>query len=343
MKVFRLKRQWLAILLVLIVSTGSLGCQTASDNQNENSKIVFPEPGKTLTLVVPYAPGGLVDTSLRDLQPFFAEELGIRVEVVNTPGAGGQIAYNDIFKKPADGYTITFSGTPFGPHTFPNFNAGNTSWKFDDFRALGFFSEQANTGLLTKANAPWKSFTDLILNARKRPGEITVGTLGPGRIDDLYIKELETVFKVEFNKVFYDSGSSLSTDLLTGDIDVALRAAIGEGKNPNLKILTFIASEYPDGFPYPDIPNIADFQESLNFNVKDLKILGKREWSALVVKSDVPDEIVNVLSQALENIVANPKWREKAIKYSAPVWYPPDEAQETSSKLNESIGELLKK
>jgi tripartite-type tricarboxylate transporter receptor subunit TctC len=337
---------WLLIGIFMLSLVFSFGCDTASKEAVEpgqNEELAFPEPGKTLTLVCPYAPGGLVDTALRAMQPFFENELGIRAEVLNLDGAAGLIAYNEAYRRPADGYTIIYTGSPFGPHIFPHMAPDSTPWEFDDFRCLGFHSDIPTIGVITLPEAPWDNFEDFILDARERPGEITLASLGPGRLDDLMIAELQDFFDVEFNHVFYDSGSTMMTDLYTGDLDVVVRSALQLIEDTDVKILTFFGKEYPDYFPDQEMPIIADFQDDLNFNIGDLLLLASSDVNGLAVRSDVPDEIFNRLSKAFENIATDAEFIESVSEFMYPTWIPADEANEIFRNYYNDIGTLLEK
>ena len=72
----------------------------------------FPKKGKSIDLVVAFASGGAVDTAARLIQPILEKELGTNVEVINKPGAGGQIGYTQLTSAKPDGYTIAATGSP---------------------------------------------------------------------------------------------------------------------------------------------------------------------------------------------------------------------------------------
>ncbi|MEV6158019.1 tripartite tricarboxylate transporter substrate binding protein [Nonomuraea sp. NPDC052129] len=72
----------------------------------------WPRKGKPITLIVSFAPGAAVDAAARVVAPMLEKELGANVEVLNRPGAGGQIGYTALSKAKADGYTIGATGSP---------------------------------------------------------------------------------------------------------------------------------------------------------------------------------------------------------------------------------------
>ena len=79
----------------------------------------FPKKGKSIDLVVAFSSGGAVDTAARLIQPILEKELGTNVEVINKPGAGGQIGYTQLTSAKPDGYTIGCDRFPLGGRLAP--------------------------------------------------------------------------------------------------------------------------------------------------------------------------------------------------------------------------------
>jgi len=301
----------------------------------------FPEPGRPITLVQNFAPGGTIQKAMQDFQPFFEEELGTRVEVETIEGAAGLIGYNEVFKRPADGYTIIGASSTFGPHIYPHLSETPPPWTYDDFLPLGIYSDIPNSGMVVLKDSPYKTFPDLIEAARANPGSITIGTIGPGRIEDIQILELQEFFGVKLNHVYYDSGGTLFTDLLTGDLDIIITAALQYADNPDVRILTLLAKEMTDTFPFPDTPIIADWQDELKFNVNDLKTLVSTHYNGLMVKAGLPDDVYQRLVVAFKNVVTNPEWKERVKDYRFPVYYTPEEAKAIYDNVNEGIADMM--
>src|SRR5690606_18776917 len=149
-------------------------------------------------------------------------------------------------------------------------------------------------------------------------------------------------FGIELNHVYYDSGSTLLTDLLTEDLDAIMSAAVGYVGNPDVRIVTLLAKEIPEEFPHKELKTLADWQDDLNFDVADLKTLLSTLSNGLVVKAGLPDDVYEKLVVAFKNVVNNPEWRALVAPYREPVYYPPERAKEIYDNLNVSIAAMVK-
>jgi tripartite-type tricarboxylate transporter receptor subunit TctC len=303
--------------------------------------VVFPEPGKPVSLIGNFAPGGVVGKAMQDFQPFFEKELGGPVIIETIEGAAGLIGYNTVFSRPADGYSILPSSSTFGPYIYPHLSETPPPWKYEDWRPLGIYSDIPNSGMVVLKDSPYQTFTELIKAAKEKPGEITIGTIGPGRVEDVQIIELEKFFGVDVNRVYYDSGGTLFTDLLTGDLDVIITAAIQYAENPDVKIITILAKEMTSNFPYPQLKTMADWQKDLNYDVKDLKTLGSTQFNGLMVKAGLPEPVYQKLVEVFKKVVTNPEWKERVKSYRFPVYYTPEEAKVIYDELNASIAQMV--
>lgn len=326
-------RQTLGIATALCIVTGWSSVTQAQTQ--------FPEPGHPLTLVSNFAPGGVVQLAMQDFQPFFEKELGTRVEIETIEGAAGLIGYNSVYSRPADGYTLLPSSSTFGPYIYPHLSETPPPWKYGDWLPLGIYSDIPNSGMVVLKDSPFKTFPEFIAAAKAKPGGITVGTIGPGRVEDVQIVELQKFFGIKVNHVYYDSGGTLFTDLLTGDLDVIITAAIQYADNPDVRIMTLLAKGMTDNFPYQQIPTLADYQKELNYNVNDLKTLGTTQFNGLMVKAGLPDDVYKRLVEAFKNVVTNPEWKKKVASYRYPVYYPPDQAKAIYDNLNLAIQQMV--
>ncbi len=319
---------------VAVAVAGIIGFGLAAEAQE------FPEPGRPITLINHFAPGGVNLQSVQDFAPFLEKYLGGRINIETIEGAAGLIGYNNVFARPADGYTIIGASSTNGPYIYPHLAETAPPWKYEDWVTLGIYSDIPNSGMIVLKDSPYQTFSDFIKAAKEHPGEITMGTIGPGRIEDVQIVELQQFFGIEVNRVFYDSGGTLFTDLLTGDLDVIVSTTTQYVDNPDVEIMTLLAYEMADNFPYPDLHTLADYQEELGYDVKDLKTLGTNQFNTFFVRAGLPDETYAKLVEAMKQIVADPEWREKVKGYRFPAYYPPEEARVIFDRINEGVAEL---
>src|SRR5699024_550747 len=95
--------------LVFIAACGEN--QEGNAEENGGSE-VSDYPNETITLIVPFGPGGGTDIGARDLVPYVEEELGVDIEITNIDGGGGWVGWNRLVNADPDGYTLGYLNTP---------------------------------------------------------------------------------------------------------------------------------------------------------------------------------------------------------------------------------------
>jgi len=127
-------------------------------------------PNRTITLVIPFAPGGSTSIVGRVIADKMSELLGEKVVVDNRPGAGGTVGTKAVAKSDPDGYTILlgYTGTlAIGPSLYKN--AGYDPRK--DFASIGLIGNAPNS-LVVHPSFPAKSVAELIAYAKANPGKV---------------------------------------------------------------------------------------------------------------------------------------------------------------------------
>ncbi len=261
----------------------------------------YPEAGKTYSIVVGASAGSGQDVTARlvadALEAKFPDST---FQVVNKPGAGTQLAYQEIADSPKDGST-------FGIISLPNF----VTLYLDESRQAQFdrgsFKPIANFifdpgAIAVRAESPYQTLADLVEAAKAKPGEITVGVGSPRGREHLDVTALEQAAGVKFNPVFHnDSGAALNT-LLGGNID-AQQGSVGDFLSQidagRLRLLA-VFSPQPSGFA-PDVPTA----ESAGYPISSGVSRG------FTFPAGVPDEAVQVMSDAIKEIVESPEQLEK--------------------------------
>jgi tripartite-type tricarboxylate transporter receptor subunit TctC len=143
------------------------------------------------------------------------------------------------------------------------------------------------------------------------------------------------------NHVYYDSGGTLFTDLLTGDLDVIITASLKFADNKDVRILTMLAKSLPETFPYPEFKTMSDWQDDLGYDVADLKTLVSTQFNGIMVKAGLPDDVYQRLVEGFKNVVTDPAWQEKVKDYRYPVYYTPEEATKIYDQVNQGIRDMI--
>ncbi|MGW7682290.1 Bug family tripartite tricarboxylate transporter substrate binding protein [Kribbella sp. NPDC054772] len=169
------RRALLTAALATPVAGVLAACGPNTQASTKNAQ-AWPRKGKPVQLIVAFAPGGAVDTAARLVVPVLEKELGITVEVVNKPGAGGQVGYTFLTSAKPDGYTIGATGSP-SVVVSPLDPARGAKYDRQSFQPLGMqVIDPAVIGVAP--DSPYSSVKDLVDAAKAKPGTITVSTTG---------------------------------------------------------------------------------------------------------------------------------------------------------------------
>lgn len=175
-------------------------------------------PSRTITWFVPFAPGGITDTSARTLAQRMSQTLNQSVVVENRPGAGGTIGTEAVARSAADGYTMLYgSQGPIAaaPAMFPGL-------RYDPQRDLApVHGIGASPHLIVTSSArPWRSLKEMVDAARGRPDGLTYGSVGVGTSPHLAAETLLQAADVRMVHAPYANGTQALNDVIGGRLDV---------------------------------------------------------------------------------------------------------------------------
>jgi len=180
----------------------------------------FPQAGRPIALIVPFAAGGTTDVSARLLAAFLERDLAVPVQVVNRPGATTQIGNAEVARARPDGHTLAVASLPSLAMTYLDAER-RAPYNRDSFTPVAHFVADANM-LIVPANSPHASTAALVAAARAAPRRIRVGTVGLMSNAHLPGVALERVAGVEFAFVHFNGGAPLMTALLGGNVDAGI-------------------------------------------------------------------------------------------------------------------------
>lgn len=244
-------------------------------------------PEQAITVVVPYSAGGGGDTVARLVSERLGEELGVQLNVVNRPGAGGEIGIAEIAAADPDGYTIGVFGYP------DNFVIESTrEVAFNSAEDLDFLAQFDSTpmGVFAKPGAAFSTLDELRAHAEQNPGAVIVGDSGSlGLLNALaFGDKLESVL----TPVRYAGGGELMNAVLGGHIDLASTSSMSHdpivdaGGTP----LAFASAERMEMFP--DVPTMREL------GIDQVMEVGR----VVVAPAGLPDDVRARLTEALDAI-----------------------------------------
>ena len=192
-------------------------------------------PGdRPIEVIVPYPPGGGVDTMARIVLPFVAQHVpAARFVVTNRAGAGGQVGFEAIFNAAPDGHTLGALAVP-AISTFPL--ERQVRYRPLDFSFLANVVDDPST-VYVAAGSPVRTLQDLVQAAKARPGRMDYGTTGVGSDDHLLMLGLEGLAGLQpMTHAPFAGAAPLLAQVLGGHIELGvgnmaeILAAMREGR-----------------------------------------------------------------------------------------------------------------
>src|SRR5580765_250981 len=182
-------------------------------------------PNKPIRMLVPFAPGGAVDTTARVLAQAMQQRLNWQFVVDNRPGGNGFIATTAVQKAAPDGYTLLMAHTgefAVNPALFDN-----VPYELErDFIPITMVSD-APMLYLARAAAPFNTFQELVAAAKAKPGTITFSSAGNGSINHLAGEWLALAAGIKLQHVPYKGGAPAAQAVGAGDVDFGVMGVPG--------------------------------------------------------------------------------------------------------------------
>ena len=258
-------------------------------------------PSKTITIVVPAAPGGVTDVLGRALAQRFSDAWGQQAIVENRAGGNNQIAAEYVARSAPDGHTIFLSPEVtfvVNPHLYPKL-----SYSLDDFVPV--------TGLVTirhslivHPSVPATSVRELLDLARQKPGSLNYGTFGSGSSGHLNMELLQTMTGAKFTALHYRGATPALTDVMAGHIQmmfISTGSALPPAESGKVRMLGIGAKERIPQLK--DIPAIAE-------TVPGFEAIS---WFGLLLAKGTPRPIVDKISAEVRALFADPGFRERVL------------------------------
>jgi tripartite-type tricarboxylate transporter receptor subunit TctC len=258
-------------------------------------------PTRAVTMVVPYAAGGPIDTLARILAARLSEILGQQVVVENMPGAGGMTGASRVAKAAADGYTVLLSGSAVlainqSLYKKPLYNA------VTDFEHVALFSDSARV-LIARKDLPANTLAEFVAYAKANQARMQFGSAGAGSGMHVCAVLLNAAIGTKITHVPYRGSAPAMQDLIGGRIDFVaeqISTALPQIQANTVKAIATLGLERA-----PGLENLPTAQEL------GLSGLDCGSWASLSFPKGTPDEIVRHLAKAINEAVETPAVRER--------------------------------
>jgi tripartite-type tricarboxylate transporter receptor subunit TctC len=269
---------------------------TSGGGATDGATEQWPRPGRSIELIVAFAPGGAQDTAARLVAPVLEAELGTPVEVVNRPGAGGQVGYTELTGAEPDGYTIGATGSP-SVVVSPLDPARGAQYTRESFQPLGM--QVVDPQVIGVApDSPYTTLSALLDAARSAPDTITATTTGIQTGEHFAIEQIQRATGAAFAPVHFSEGNAQAVTAFLGrHVQVYVGNAseatemTAQGQIRVLGVMDTERSAF-----LTDVPTFAE-------SGFDIVATTARGYSA---PAGLPEPVATKLEEAIEIAVVNP-------------------------------------
>jgi tripartite-type tricarboxylate transporter receptor subunit TctC len=255
-------------------------------------------PAKPIRLILPYVPGGIIDTIGRPLAARLSESMGQSVVAENRPGAGGVVGTDAVARSASDGYTIVLTdpGLVTNPTLLPDI-------PYDLFKQLQAVSVVGSSPAIIVATPglPVKTFQELIAYAKANPGKLNFASAGIGTAPHLGAEMIKQQTGIEMTHVPYRGIGASYPDVMSGKVQLGFSSIAGALPfTRDNRVRPIATTRAVRSQVFPDVPTIAE-SGLPGFDV-DL-------WTAIYTTAGVPPAVLAKLSREINKALAHPEMK----------------------------------
>ena len=258
-------------------------------------------PSKTITLVVPNPPGGLVDTSARLVAEPLARLIGQPVVIDNKTGASGNLAYQNVARSAKDGHTLLVSYS--GYHIANPILMDKLPWEIKDLAPVGLITIATNV-IAIHPSVPANNLKEFIAYAKQNPSKLNYASQGNGSVSHIGTEIFKLQTGVSMVHVPYKGSGQAIADVLAGQVQVFITtppSVMGHVQTGKLKALAVTGkTRHPQ---MPQVPTVAEAGLS-GFELES--------WVALYAAAGTPPAVLQKLSQEVKRSMELPETKQRA-------------------------------
>ena len=261
-------------------------------------------PDKPITLVVPNPAGGAADNLARGFAEEMSKRLKQTVVVENVGGASGALGAQKVLRASADGYTLIFGNTSDMVVTpIANPSAGYATRDFTPVALVGL----TPMALVARPGLGITHVDQLVAQAKARPNGLTVGTTGASSFQAFSTVALQKAGGIDLLAVPYKGGAPLATDLLGGQIDLAVMAMPGAMPHVRAGKLTLLGLLVDKRLPSaPELPTVNEGSA--------VKGVTMQIWAGIGGPPGLPAPVVETLNATVRDILLDKDFNERRIR-----------------------------
>jgi tripartite-type tricarboxylate transporter receptor subunit TctC len=204
-------------------------------------------PSREIELMVPWSVGGATDVVFRTFQMVLPKYLKAPVIIVNRPGGGGVPGYAEAMTKRPDGYYLVAWATP----SIAKAHMSVTPYDAASFEPVINLVD-APCWILVPASSPYQTLSDLLTDAKARPGQVNMGNAGAGGGTHMIILAFQQKAGVTFNHVPFAGGGPMVVAAMGGHVDAAVGSppeGVPQIESGQMRCLAVFSKTRLEGFP----------------------------------------------------------------------------------------------
>ena len=257
-------------------------------------------PNRPITMIVPFAAGGLTDVPARVLAAMLQDRIGQSVVVENKPGGSGTLGGAYAVRAAPDGYTLFANSLADTQNLYflpVPYNAIN------DFAMIGMIVEGPPLVLIIDAKLPYKSLADLVAGAKADPKKISFGTSGPATSPAMALAQLNALAKTEIAGVPFNGSGEAARNVSASGVQGAFAFYAQAKPLADSGRVRALAIASPQRIAtWPEVPTM----QELGFPNFDY-----RGFVGLAAPAKTPAPIIAYLNKALNDVVQSKEFRSR--------------------------------
>ena len=248
-----------------------------------SGNVAWSQSAKTIKIIVPFPPGGSATILARLIAEQISRVHGLTMLIENRPGAGASIGYEAIARALPDGNTLGINGNSIVIN--PILRKVNYD-PLTSFEPICYLVSSPQVIVVNSAS-PYRKLSDFIDEARAKPGELSLASVGPATTQHIGFEMLRHLAKIDVNYVPYPGGAPAVTALLGGHVTSVLgnySEVIEQLEAGKLRALAATSSTRIE--PLPDLPTVAES----GYKGYDVQV-----WFGLVAPAGTPKDTLSEL------------------------------------------------
>lgn len=253
-------------------------------------------PNKPIRVIVPFPPGGSVDTVSRLLTPRLSDALGQQILVENRSGASGNIGMEQAARAAGDGYTLLINTNPLvtNGHLYSKLNYDT----FSDFVPISLLCHSQSI-LVINPKVPASNLQEFLELARAKPGSLNFSTAGPATNPHVGGELVNYLGKTNIVAVHYKGGGPALLATLAGDTEMVVSGISEAGQHVTVgKLRALGVTGLKRSSAYPTIPTLSE---------SGLPGYEFVTWHAMLAPKGTPSAVIDTLAALVKKVMLSPE------------------------------------